>query len=251
MLPTFRFQFDAETFEKAGVAETSRRIGGIVSTSGLDRQGEVLIQEGLDFGPFLKSGWFNDNHDPATDSLIGYPEIAELRDLPDGRKGWYVEGFLLKGDGTTRADRIWGLASSLQKSGRRLGFSVEGGITARDPANPKTVLKATVREVAITRCPVNEDTSLHVLAKSLAAGSAVAAPAGAPAAGDGFALRAESLEPKKKCKRCGGKGCPRCLAKKSMSAGEAIDLLRAIDPRLAPTTAAAIVDYAIKRRGAV
>lgn len=244
MTSSFRFRFDTETFEK-GDGDTSRRIGGIVSTDGLDRQGETLIQEGLDFGPFLKGGWFNDNHDPATDSLVGYPELAELRELPDGRKGWYVEGFLLKG--YERADKLWSLASSLQKSGRRLGFSVEGGITARDVDDPKRVLKAVVREVAITRCPVNTETSLHVLAKSLAAGSSVGNPGTAP--GEGFALRTEAVE-KKRCKRCNGKGCPKCLAKKSMTPGEAIDLLRAIDPRLSPVTAASIVDFAIKRQGA-
>jgi hypothetical protein len=241
----FRFGFDVETFEK-GDGETSRRIGGIVSTDGLDRQGEVLIQDGLDFGPFLKSGWFNDNHDPATDSLIGYPETAELRELSDGRKAWYVEGYILKGDGTERCDRIWKLAKSLQKSHRRLGFSVEGAIVARDAENPKTVRKAIVREVAITRCPVNEETSLHVLAKSLAAGHAVGNPGAAP--GEGFALRTEALE--KKCKRCKGKGCARCKAKKSMSPGEAVDLLCALNPALSVSSAARIVDFAIKRHGA-
>lgn len=243
MTPNFRFRFDAQAFEKGG-DETSHRIGGIVSTDGLDRQGETLIQEGLDFDPFLKGGWFNDNHDPSTDSLVGYPEMAELRELPDGRKGWYVEGYLLKG--YERAERLWSLANSLQKSGRRLGFSVEGGITARDPESPQRVLKAVVTEVAITRCPVNTETSLHVLAKSLAAGHAVGNPGAAP--GEGFALRTEALA--KKCKRCAGKGCPRCKAKKSMTPGEAIDLLRACDPRLSVGTAASIVDFAIRRRGA-
>ncbi|MDQ3171087.1 MAG: hypothetical protein M3Q55_13200 [Acidobacteriota bacterium] len=241
----FRFRVAVEAFEKAGDDEKSHRIGGIVSTDHLDRQGETLIQEGLDFEPFLKGGWFNDNHDPSTDSLIGYPETAELRELPDGRKGWYVEGYLLKG--YERADKIWSLANSLQKSGRRLGFSVEGGITERDPGNPKTVRRATVREVAITRCPINTETTLNVLAKSLAAGAAVSDPGRSP--GEGFPLRTESVE-KKPCKRCKGKGCPVCKAKKSMSAGEAIDLLRAIDPRLSPTTAATIVDFAIKRHRA-
>lgn len=189
LLP-FKFEFDVEVFQKAGTTH-ERRIGGIVSTDGIDRQGEKLLQEGLDFGPFLSKGWFNDNHDSATEALIGYPDKAEMRSLTDGSTGWYVEGYLLKGH--KRADAIWDLANALQKSDRRLGFSVEGGIVERDPNDSSTVRKAIVREVAITRCPVNTDTALNVLAKSLAAGNAVMGPS-APAAGDGFALRTESLD---------------------------------------------------------
>ena len=162
----FAFDFEVEVFQKAGPGDQDWRIGGIVSTDGLDRQGERLIQEGLDFGPFLKGGWFNDNHDSATASAVGYPTRADLRTFPDGRKGWYVEGYLLKG--YDRAQQLWELANALQKSDRRLGFSVEGSIIERDITDPKTVRKAIVREVAITRCPVNTDTRLNVLAKSLA-----------------------------------------------------------------------------------
>lgn len=201
----FRFEFNAEVFAKAGAGDRDRRIGGIVSTDGIDRQGEVLVQEGLDFEPFLKGGWFNDNHDSQTGALVGYPEMVELRTSPSGRRGWYVEGYLLKGH--TRSDEIWNLANALQKSGRSLGFSVEGGIVERDPTDPKRVLKAVVREVAITRCPVNTETSLTVLAKSLAAGYGPASNVGV--AGDGSPLRVQSLEaelnprvgPKKKKKK--------------------------------------------------
>jgi len=94
----FKVEIDAELFEKASAPEgRRRRIGGYVSTDHLDKQGEVLLQEGLDFTPFLKSGYFNDNHLKETGKAVGYPEIAELRDLPGGRKAWYVEGYLLEG----------------------------------------------------------------------------------------------------------------------------------------------------------
>lgn len=190
MQPRFTFEFEFETFEKAGAPRgRERRIGGIVSTDDLDKQQETLIQEGLDFGPFLKGGWFNDNHAKETGAAVGYPEFAELRDLPGGRKGWYVEGYLLKG--TQRADEIWELATALERSGsgRRLGFSVEGNILERDAADPRTVRRAIVREIAVTRTPVNDQTDLRVLAKSLVVGTPAAPGNAAP-------LQVESLESK-------------------------------------------------------
>jgi len=233
----FKFDIQAEVFSKASPDGQERRIGGIVSTDSLDKQSETLLQDGLDFQPFLKGGWFNDNHDPSTDAVIGYPTTAELRVLPNGQKGWYVEGYLLKGH--RRADTIWDLANALQKTDRRLGFSVEGKILERDPNSPKTVRKAVVNEVAITRCPVNGDTSLQVLAKALTAGAAVADPGVSP--GEGFALRKESVEAdteedeeedEKKRKR------------KKMTKSEAIAYLRSLNPGLSPQFAEEIVEYA-------
>lgn len=239
----FNFEFGFDTFEKAAAGQgRERRVGGIVSTDDLDSQSERLIQEGLDFGPFLKGGWFNDNHAKTTGSAVGYPEKAELRHLPDGRKGWYVEGYLLKGH--PPADEIWSMATALERSGagRRLGFSVEGQILERDPANPSTISKAVVREVAITRCPVNDKTSLAVLAKSLAAGSAVSDPGAGP--GVGFPLRTESLEglsdeEKKKRK------------KRKMTKSEAIRLLMARHAQISEYSAARIVEHALRQKAAL
>ena len=206
-----------------------------MSTDHIDRQGEQLLQEGLHFEPFLKGGWFNDNHDRSTDALVGYPDLCELRELPNGGKGYYVEGYLLKGH--KRADALWDIAQALQKSDRRLGFSVEGHIEERDSENPKVVRKAKVREVAITRCPVNTNTGLDVLAKSLSAGNAVSNPGTAP--GEGFPLRTESLEysggKKKKKKK-----------KKRLTKSEAVERLCSIRPALDRGMAEKIVAYALK-----
>lgn len=237
----FSFDLEAEFFEKAGEGDRDRRIAGLVSTDNLDRQAEVLLQEGLDFQPFLKSGWFNDNHSPDTDAILGYPAKAELRELAGGHRGWYVEGYLLKG--TPRADRIWDLAKSLQKSDRRLGFSVEGQVVERDASNPKIVRKAVVREVAITRCPVNEATSLQVLAKSLSAGSAITDPGVSP--GEGFPLRQQSLE---------GYGAAEMLRKKKkkkrMRKAEAVALLKGLQPLLSDAAAHKIVEFAMRHHRA-
>ena len=242
----FHFEFEFETFEKASAEPgRERRIAGIVSTDHLDKQHEVLLQEGLDFSPFLKDGFFNDNHLKETGKAVGYPERAELRTLPDGRKGWYVEGYLLKGHAA--ADEIWSLATALERSGapRRLGFSVEGSILDRDPADPRRVRKAIVREVAITRCPVNDKTSLMTLAKSLSAGSAMPPTGGTP--GDGGPMRVQALEgapparpdPEEKKKRG-----------KKLTKSEAVLFLMSRNPKLTKAMATSIAEYACKHHPA-
>jgi hypothetical protein len=190
---TFRFDMDVDAFEKSEAGERSMRIRGIVSTDHLDSQAEVLLQEGLDFSEFLTKGWFNDNHSQSTADVLGYPEVAELRTLPNGHRGWYVEGYLTKGH--PKSESIFATAKSLKGTARKLGFSVEGSVTERDLANPGKVNKAIVRNVAITHCPVNDHTALDTLAKSLSAGTGPA-PTNTPVTGEGAAavLAPEALE---------------------------------------------------------
>lgn len=236
----FHFEFEVDAFEKAKPdGGTGRFIGGFVSTDHMDREQETVIQEGLDFSPFLEKGWFNDNHDKATDALVGYPTMAGILPYPDDKmhKGWYVEGELLEGDGSTRADRLWKLAQSLKKAGqRKLGFSVEGGVSERTGPNNKTVRRGIVREVAITRCPINTKTSLDVLAKSLAVGHG--GPHGDPSPGDAGPLTQESLESKKKKK------------KKKITKSAAVILLQKINPNVSPSLAKRIVDYTARHYAA-
>lgn len=206
----FKFELPIDTWQKAGEPGKERRIGGMISTEGKDRQGEVVLQRGLNFSEFLKNGWFNDNHSRDTAGIVGYPTKVEARRV-NGKAGHYVEGYLL--DGHEPSDKIWQLAQALQKTNRRLGFSIEGSVVRRDGMDGKVIAEARVRNVAITNCPVNVETGLDILAKSMmaveasssadddlaramAAGQAVTAPA--PAPGEGFALRTESLEKKPK-----------------------------------------------------
>ena len=248
----FHFEFEFETFMKASAGpDKERRIAGIVSTDHMDKQLETLIQEGLDFRPFLKSGWFNDNHDKSTGKGVGYPELAELRTLPDGRKAWYVEGYLLKGH--PPADEIWSMAQALERSGsgRRLGFSVEGSILERDPENPKLVRKAIVREVAITRCPVNDHTSLTCLAKSLSAGhGGSGADSGVPGAMAPITVESleaqvpgdDSEEEKKRKKELAAKN----RAAKELTKSETIAFLKTRNPQVTDKLAELVADYAIR-----
>jgi hypothetical protein len=188
----FEFEVPVNFFEKADApAGQSRRIGGVITTEHPDRQGEKVLQNGLDFQPFIQSGWLNDNHSKKTaEGILGYPvdvqHFKKGQTYPDGEvakaNSHWVEGYLL--EGWKPADEIWNLGKALQKTNRRLGFSVEGSIHRRigprtifkksaDGKNGEwvgnTVAKATVRNVAITNCPVNTSTKLEILAKSLQA----------------------------------------------------------------------------------
>lgn len=196
MQQPFQFFAPLSFFEKASAPQGQRRrIAGIISTEVKDKQDEVLLQRGLDFSPFVKSGWFNDNHSKKTTDVLGYPDgdVKRFKKgdvLPDGQvaksNGTWAEGYLLE---TPEAERVWTLAQALKKSGdkRRLGFSIEGQVLERTGPGGKTVAKAIVRNVAITNCPVGEDTRLEVLAKSLARIEKGMTMGDAPAPGDSIA----------------------------------------------------------------
>ena len=171
----FDFEVAASVFEKSDAgAGKQRRIGGLISTESRDQHKETLLQRGLDFTPFSKAGWYNDNHDKKTGGIIGYPEVVKSyaagERLPNGRlaktAGTWAEWYLLN---TPRATEVWDLGKALQETDRSLGFSVQGSVHRRAGADLKTVTKATVREVAITGCPVNAEAQLEILAKSLEA----------------------------------------------------------------------------------
>jgi hypothetical protein len=201
----FKFELPIEVWEKAGEPGKERRIGGVISTEARDRQGEIVLQRGLDFSEFTKNGWFNDNHSKETTGIVGYPTKVE-RGVQNGRPSHFVEGYLLPE--YEPANKIWNLARSLQKTGRRLGFSIEGSVVRRTGPNQSVIAEAKVRNVAITNCPVNTDTGLDVLTKSIQAmenlddawfrrammagqGTAGTTPSGF---GVGAPLRAQSLE---------------------------------------------------------
>lgn len=237
-------------FEKADAApEKQRRIGGIASIETKDRQKEVLLQRGLDFSEFVNHGWFNDNHSRNTDDILGYPEDAQFFNkgdsLPNGvtakAPGHWVEGYLLN---TEKANKIWDLAQSLQSTPRRLGFSVEGKIQKRDALDKSIVAKAIVREVAITKSPVNTDSQMDILVKSLTMGTP---NPGQPITGDktgagaGQVLAKEDLEKKKKKIK---------EANKALSDSEAFSCLASKFPKYSPELIGRIISLtkALKRK---
>src|ERR1700744_1636959 len=124
-------------------------VSGIASTEHEDLQGEKIRQEGIDLNYFLARGFFNDDHSKDTGAKVGIPTEAKIT-----KKGLWVKGFLLD---TDRAKSIYELAMALHKAGdqRRLGYSVEGKVLARDSRNPKVITKCWLKDVAITASPIN------------------------------------------------------------------------------------------------
>jgi len=232
----FQLFFEFDCIEKAEEGEQSRRICGYASTEALDKQGEILVQKGLDFTDFLKSGWFNDNHDRTTAGVLGYPTKVEYHE----GKGWYVEGYLLKG--YRKSDEIWELANALQKSNRKLGFSVEGNQVKRDLKSSNRVVKCNVTNVAITHCPVNSECTMEVLMKSMCSNISSqtclhcnkecikALETGYEQSTDmegGAALRKQSIDGECKCQKEGSK-CKKCnkhSEKSMLNYQEAIDVI--------------------------
>jgi hypothetical protein len=150
------------------------RIGGLVSTEELDQQGDRIMQKGIDWSYALSKGWFNYEHAGGPDNVLGHPEnIVET--VHKGQPATRIEGVLYLHK--AKAREIYETALAMQKSqtDRRLGFSVEGQVKARDGDR---IVKSKVLNIAITAHPVNTDARLDVL-KSLAAASiGYQAPAG-------------------------------------------------------------------------
>jgi len=70
-----------------------------------------------------------------------------------------------------KARETYETAVAMSKAGtaRRIGFSVEGGVVARNAVDRRRIEKSKVLNVAVTAHPVMADARLEVLAKSLAA----------------------------------------------------------------------------------
>jgi hypothetical protein len=131
----------------------------------------------------------------------------------------------------------------MRKSGarRKLGFSIEGKVLERDGRN--RILRAKVRNVAITNCPVNTECTWDAVTKSFAEASAVEdAFERALAAGHGMrtsggaALRVESLE--QTTTRDGDR---------EFEFHDAVDRLKRMRPHLSKSTCRRIVRYAMSR----
>lgn len=181
----FRFDVDeelAKSEDPRAKGGPTARIVGIVSASGKDFQGETLDQRGLDWDYFVKHGWFNHEHQQGPEHVLGFPESVSAAKDDEGNDATRVVGHLLMD--LPLAKSIHALAMALQKSGskRQIGFSVEGQVVERDPLDPKKVLKARVRNVAITAHPVRS-TARFEMVKSLSDLSDIVKSEGAQDAG--------------------------------------------------------------------
>lgn len=155
----FSFCLPFDVLKSTNADSDEWRIGGYASTSSEDRQGDEIVQKGLDYDDFVNYGWFNFDHH--NDQILGYPDKDKCK---IDSHGFYVEGTLLKG--VEIAKNMWETALALQKSGanRKLGFSVEGKVLQRNALGK--IVKAKIYNVAITPNPVNTSCTWDALVKS-------------------------------------------------------------------------------------
>lgn len=145
-------------------------ISGVVSSDAVDLQGDKIEQGGMEWDYFLKRGWLNYEHLQGPENILGVPTKVEQVDLASGKKGTRIEGYLLMNN--PRVRDIVNTAKALEASGtgRTIGYSVEGQVLQRSAKDPKIITKARILNVSITAHPVNPDTSLEIIARSLSAG---------------------------------------------------------------------------------
>ena len=225
-----------EVIEKAGTdLELTRPIGGWCSTENLDRQDEIVVAKGLDFSEFVSFGYFNDNHKQETAAVLGYPRVARLE-----KSRWWTEGNLLVG--YPPADKVWELAKAMKKSGapRSLGFSIEGKVLERDGGN--RIVRAKVRNVAITNAPVNTDCLWGILSKAFAP-LATVENAQRKALAENSAL-VQSVGVSRR-----GNHVNSIVHQRNdlLSPAEAIDRVQRIHPNLSAAAAARVVRFAMSR----
>jgi hypothetical protein len=141
------------------------KIGGVISSEARDQQGEKVFRDGMDFSYFLKHGWFNHEHQQGPENVLGEPERV-FETVVKGFPGTAVEGYVYLHK--PKARECYETAQSIRKaaSSRRLGYSVEGAVVQRHPANKMDIVKSRVLNVAITAHPVHPDARLEVLAKA-------------------------------------------------------------------------------------
>lgn len=160
---------------KSSNGTLDRYVKGYASTNSVDQDGEIVIQNGLDYKPLKKSGFINWDHQyreiagARVPTIIGYPTNVEIRD-----NGLWVEGKLLKSEGVHSeelrlADYAWELGTMLAKSGggRSLSYSVEGVILER---HGNKIRKSVAHHIALTYKPVNTNCTVEMFAKSLCCG---------------------------------------------------------------------------------
>jgi hypothetical protein len=228
---------DADFIEKSAAAgvdvEATRPIGGWCSTEELDRQDEVVVARGLDFSEFVAFGYFNDNHKQNTGAVLGYPRIARL----EKSSRWWTEGNLLPD--YPPSNEIWDLAKALKKSGapRSLGFSIEGKVLERDGGN--RIVRAKVRNVAITNAPVNTGCTWRILSKAMSTLPQVQAAASKALA------KSQSMVQS----RGGQQGGNGIIHQRNvvLSFEEAVDRVRRIHPNISSGACERVVRFAMSR----
>lgn len=159
-LNKFRFFAPVDTIEKAKDKDGNEvyKVGGIISDSSRDADGETLDANGFDFSEFSFINW---NHGKSPSDIIGEPESWKV--IPG--KGVYMEGYIYPD--SDKGSQAVKLMKTLQKSkkGNHLGWSLEGQVLERDLMDKTKVTKAKITSVALCPFPKNGNTFAELLKK--------------------------------------------------------------------------------------
>lgn len=155
MNDNFKFVIPAE-LEKS--KDGDWKVSGLASSPSIDRQGEVIVPDGIDATPIDQGkGFFNFDHDNSPESTLG-----TLDSYKKSSSGFHVQGRLFKNH--SRAKAVYEIMSSLGKADKgRVGMSVEGKVIERDMINPKIIKRCVIKNVALTLNPVNQDTYADII----------------------------------------------------------------------------------------
>lgn len=134
------------------------RIRGLASTQKLDKEGEIIIQSGVDLTPIDEGcGVLNWDHEDGPENTVGLLDgYTKVKDA------FYIEGRLFKKHDKARA--VKQIIDSLgERDKGRMGLSVQGKIVKRNSANPKIIERCVIDKVALTLNPVNTDTYVDLV----------------------------------------------------------------------------------------
>jgi len=143
------------------------KIKGIATTEHEDTAGEVILQDGIDWSYCLKSGSFNYDHSNLPAHILGAPQnIKKVKH--NGKMATEISG-ILYGDKQIVKDLVENVKLMRStKSGRSLGFSIEGQVMQRDNRNPKIITRAKVLNVSLTHQPANQEATVQLVKNILA-----------------------------------------------------------------------------------
>lgn len=181
-----------EPMVKAGSASEAAQperwiLKGFMSTEAFDADEQVIVQDGIDWGPFDLRGIVTDGHPARTDNVVGQKLVREPR-IYKGIKGTWLECEL--NPDLPRAAALWKTHRAMCKGPmkRGLGFSVEGWAKEIDGHR---VTKSVVETVAIDINPKNPLTYAMPIAASMGAYLGNAHPSQYPALMKALALASD------------------------------------------------------------
>lgn len=158
-------------------------IRGVATSERRDIQGEILRRDGADPGPFLGALAKGANADPMVDGFSGsitlehpagvFNPVAEPVDIEKGTTAKGDKCFFLVSrlwvDDEPLAAQTWDKVLRIQKASSRvrLGYSVEGHATKRNPMDKKDIEQWVWANTVITGSPRNRDAMFSPIFASL------------------------------------------------------------------------------------